>query len=271
MRSRECPVDAAVVTRSARWSRGATAVAAASVIAADFPLGHGPAAPVLGALAVLVLVAAVALRDARVLQVALLAALLAAPHLAPVRVPWPVNLVFAVGAYVLLCARVPALRTPDGWLRRGALDRTLVPWIAAVVAVASVALVGWVALLHPDVRDVRAFLPPVHPVLLVIGGVVVFPVANAIIEEVIFRGVILGALEFAWGRGRAPYVAQAAAFGLAHWHGFPRGVVGVAMALVYGLMLGELRRRSRGLLAPVVAHVFADATIFALVYVLLLR
>jgi membrane protease YdiL (CAAX protease family) len=248
-------------------------VAAVATIAAYYPLGQGPAARLLAVPAVLALVAAAVLRDARAVHAALLAALLTVPHLAPVRVPWPWDLLLALGAYALLCARVPALRASVGrlWLRRGALDRALVPWIAAVVLVASAALIAWVAVFRPDVRDVRAFVPPVHPVLLVIGGVVVFPVVNALLEEVVFRGVVYDAFESVLGRGRAPLVAQAVAFGLAHWHGFPRGVVGVGMAFVYGLMLGELRRRARGLLAPVVAHVFADATIFALVYVLLLR
>jgi len=50
--------------------------------------------------------------------------------------------------------------------------------------------------------------------------------------------------------------------GLAHIHGFPRGWLGVALATVYGLMTRVLRMRSRGLVAPLVAHVAADATIF---------
>ncbi len=59
-------------------------------------------------------------------------------------------------------------------------------------------------------------------------------------------------------------LAQAVAFGVIHAQGFPRGVVGMVMASIYGLMLGVLRLRARGLAAPVLAHICADATIFAI-------
>ncbi|MCP5113866.1 MAG: CPBP family intramembrane metalloprotease, partial [bacterium] len=44
-------------------------------------------------------------------------------------------------------------------------------------------------------------------------------------------------------------------------HGFPRGGIGVGLATVYGLILGLVWNRSRGMLAPWVAHVLADSTI----------
>jgi uncharacterized protein len=60
-------------------------------------------------------------------------------------------------------------------------------------------------------------------------------------------------------------VLQAGSFGLQHAHGFPRGVIGVALAGSWAVMLGVLRHRSRGLFAPTLAHVVADATIAVLV------
>ncbi|MCC7535912.1 MAG: CPBP family intramembrane metalloprotease, partial [Deltaproteobacteria bacterium] len=42
------------------------------------------------------------------------------------------------------------------------------------------------------------------------------------------------------------------------------GVLGMAMAFVYGLVLGALRVRARGMLAPFVAHVAIDLVVFAL-------
>jgi hypothetical protein len=39
----------------------------------------------------------------------------------------------------------------------------------------------------------------------------------------------------------------------------------VVLASIYGLMLGMLRTWAGGLAAPVIAHIFADATIFAIV------
>jgi len=53
--------------------------------------------------------------------------------------------------------------------------------------------------------------------------------------------------------------------------GFPSGVLGFFMVLVYGVMLGVIRRRSKGLLAPWVAHVTTDIAIFSILAVVLFR
>ena len=57
---------------------------------------------------------------------------------------------------------------------------------------------------------------------------------------------------------------QGVIFGIVHAQGFPNGVMGIVMASIYGIMVGWLRHLSRGMLWPVVAHIFADATIFLL-------
>ena len=44
----------------------------------------------------------------------------------------------------------------------------------------------------------------------------------------------------------------------------------MSLATIFALMMGELRARSRGMLAPFVAHVFADVTIFLLVAAMVL-
>ena len=60
-------------------------------------------------------------------------------------------------------------------------------------------------------------------------------------------------------------ILQAVLFGIIHLHGVPGGNIGVVMASIYGLMLGSLRLVAKGMLAPFVAHVFADITIFSIV------
>ena len=51
-------------------------------------------------------------------------------------------------------------------------------------------------------------------------------------------------------------VLQAMAFAALHFQtGFPRGMVGVGLTFVYGMVLGELRRRADGLMAPFITHV----------------
>jgi hypothetical protein len=104
------------------------------------------------------------------------------------------------------------------------------------------------------------------PWLVPLAGVA-FALLNAAVEEAIFRGIFLQALDSAVGAGIIPLVIQAVIFGWMHYSeaGCPRGLVGVAMATVYGLLLGTLRYRARGMLSPWLAHVGTDITVFAIV------
>ena len=90
---------------------------------------------------------------------------------------------------------------------------------------------------------------------------VLFAMMNAALEEFMYRGIAMGALEAGLGAGTLPVFLQALVFGIVHIGGFPRGAVGIALAIIYGLMMGALRRRSSGLLAPWIAHVGADVAI----------
>lgn len=194
---------------------------------------------------------------------AIACALFAIPRFAST---WPLPLLVALGAWVLLVRRAPEGLLLGRWFPRGRPDRFTWVLTVAFVVVASVALGTWFRLARPDVEDLRARIPQLPVVALIAVGLG-FSVANALAEELVYRGIVFGALERAWG-ARLALVIQALAFGLAHIHGFPRGWIGVALATVYGLMTGILRVRSRGLLAPLVAHVAADATIFGILVTL---
>jgi membrane protease YdiL (CAAX protease family) len=108
-------------------------------------------------------------------------------------------------------------------------------------------------------------LPPAALVVAAPFGIVLLAMANAAFEEVVWRGVIMQSLESAFGRGAFVCVLQAVGFGVWHFRGFPSGVVGSVLAGIFALMMGILRMRGRGMLAPFIAHVCADATICALV------
>ena len=175
---------------------------------------------------------------------------------------WPLPLLVALGAWVLLVRRAPEGLALALWFPRGRPDRFTWTLTVAFVVIASLALVTWFRLAQPDVADLRARIPRLPVAALLLVGLV-FSVANAVAEELVYRGILFGALERVWGAWPAVGM-QALAFGLAHIHGFPRGWIGVALATVYGLMTGILRVRSRGLVAPLAAHVVADATIFGI-------
>lgn len=217
----------------------------------SFPLLPRPAALV-AALAV----AALLRRDRAGLRAALLVAVLvgltAIPALADL---WPLPLVIAL-ALVL----VPApLRGP---MPRG--DLRTWPWIAALWLLVAVALPSWLLLVQPDLSDITARLPDVGwPATIALG--VVFATTNALAEELAWRHVLWEALASRGAPAAAIVGIQALSFGVAHIEGFPRGALGVALAAGYGLLLGILRVRAGGLLAPVLAHIGADAVIFALI------
>jgi uncharacterized protein len=179
----------------------------------------------------------------------------------PMRNTWPLPMLLTIGAYLGIRRFVPWLSEGSDFWRRGRIDAQVVFVSLAFVVMASVALLLWTRLAEPDLSDLHAQIPPNIPLALIVLGGVLFSILNALGEEFLWRGAILEALDRTLGRGALPVVIQAASFGLAHIMGFPRGWIGVALASVYGLMMGIVRRRSKGMLAPIVAHVFADMTI----------
>jgi membrane protease YdiL (CAAX protease family) len=174
---------------------------------------------------------------------------------------WPAPGAIALLLFALLAWRATNWRRELKWLLRGRLDVVVVGLVGACVAIAGVALLVWYTTLHPDVSDIReAMFPPFPAWALILGGIG-FSAVNAAVEEGLFRGLLLDMLDRSLGNNMAALFLQAAAFGLLHIHGFPRGVVGVVLATIYGLMMGVLRRRSGGMLAPWLGHVATDVVI----------
>lgn len=163
--------------------------------------------------------------------------------------------VLAFAGVAFLSPRLGSIRPADG----------RVPFWGTLLcaAVTPVALSLWLQLGRSDISDLVALIPKAPLPLLVLGGVT-FALVNAFFEELIWRGLFQSRLVQLFG---APWAIgiQAVSFGVAHAHGFPRGLTGVLLAGVWAVMLGILRQRACGLAAPVLAHVVADATIACLV------
>jgi membrane protease YdiL (CAAX protease family) len=140
-----------------------------------------------------------------------------------------------------------------------------IPLLSTAVcgAVTPGALVLWLQVTHTDIGDLVRMVPHARLPLLVLGGAG-FALINAFFEELIWRGIFQTRLVQLFPAPLAIAI-QAASFGIAHAHGFPRGLVGMILAGVWGAMLGVLRQRAHGLAAPVLAHIVADATIACLV------
>jgi membrane protease YdiL (CAAX protease family) len=80
----------------------------------------------------------------------------------------------------------------------------------------------------------------------------------------------MDALDRALGDGHASVGIQAILFGAHHYlAGFPNGASGLVLTLIYGFLLGILRRLSGGMLAPLMAHIAADLVIFIILLVYL--
>jgi uncharacterized protein len=174
---------------------------------------------------------------------------------------WPLHWIATATPLALALWLLPAIR-PERFAWRGRLE---LPWAVATAILSGAALVLWVLLARPDLARFRASIPDV-PVPLIVLGLVLFSTINAAVEEVIFRGLLQGAIKSASGSSIAAIALTSIVFGLAHWQGFPNGPIGAVMACVFAAALGWLREKSGGLLAPFVAHVAADAVIASIIF-----
>jgi len=235
----------------------------APVVGSD--LAHRPARILLAGLAVLTLLAAVAGRFGSTQLGLGLTATVAANSLLPWQLAWW-PLPGLVGVAVYLLARMLTGEQEDSHptgLRLGRLAAPDIWMVAGVVVTSASVLLVFCRVAPPHIGTGASFLTLLTPWSLVVAGLG-FALLNALVEELLFRGAVLHHLGHVLG-GRTAVVVQALAFGLLHLNGYPYGAVGVGLAFVYGLLLGALRLRSGGLLAPWIAHVLTDLVIFVLI------
>jgi uncharacterized protein len=137
--------------------------------------------------------------------------------------------------------------------------------VGACEVVAAVALGAWYALFRPNLTDLVAAYVPAAPVALLVPGGLLFSMLNATVEEGAYPG-----RNSTWIGGNhrprdgGPRPAGGGVWRRAHQR-VPRGWVGVGLATIYGLMMGVVRRRSGGMLAPWIAHVLTDVVIAGII------
>ncbi|MBU2666901.1 CPBP family intramembrane metalloprotease [Actinoplanes bogorensis] len=181
------------------------------------------------------------------------------------------------GPLVALVLVLLARRAGLTWHDLGLSRRTLVPGlkyaIGAILAVALVYAIGVaLPLTRPAFHDVRYHL---HPGAALLTAFIVVPLGTVLLEEIAFRGVLLGLVNRHRGAVWAS-ITSSVLFGL--WHILPSlrlnsanqavgsavgsGLTGrvlavlgaVAFTALAGLLLCELRRRSGSLLAAAALH-----------------
>jgi len=175
---------------------------------------------------------------------------------------WPWYLLVPLLLYAALVGLLPPLRRSCVWFKFGSISGSTLALTAAIVVLSTLALVLHQMLVHPDVSHLAAHLPQTLLGSVLVAGVC-FSLLNALLEELVFRGVLWDGIEAQRG-WPAALVVTSIAFSLGHANGYPPGTLGLVLTTVYGLMLGGLRRQTDGLALPYLAHVGADATIFVL-------
>lgn len=81
-------------------------------------------------------------------------------------------------------------------------------------------------------------------------------------EELLFRGVMWRALE-EWRGTRWALIVTALGFGI--WHIYGRGVVGIAVGIIYGIFFGAIRWRAGGIVGLIIVHALMDLSAVAIV------
>jgi membrane protease YdiL (CAAX protease family) len=193
----------------------------------------------------------------------ILAALCTAALVAP-RLPWPLYLLLPLLAYGGITLLFASLRRTAPPINIGRVSGAPLACAAILSAATTSALVAFQTLARPEVAELAGHIPVAAFGNLVLAGIC-FSVFNAALEELVFRGVLWGAIAQEWNNGVA-LVVTAIFFGFAHVHGYPPGQIGAALAGLYGLALGLLRWWTGGLGLALACHVCADATIFTLLW-----
>ncbi len=167
--------------------------------------------------------------------------------------------------YIVLTVLIRPWRDDAAWLCWG--KPNLRTWLlaAATVLISTIALFFWVFITMPDLSRYTAMLATDQLWLIILAGAG-FATVNALVEEFIFRGIMWDALSRLGSPILLVLIIQAVIFGAIHHSGFPSGVSGMALAAIYGALLGIVRHQSKGLGAPVITHFFADLTIFLLIF-----
>ena len=185
----------------------------------------------------------------------------AATMLALPTIGWPWWFLAPLAAYAFLLI-VPALRRSMPRLAVGRVGGAPLGFAALLLFGAPAVLLAFDIFLRPDVGPLAAKVPLALGGSVVLAGIV-FAVANAVCEELVFRWLLWQALVEEWNAPTA-LVVTTGFFGLAHLQGYPPGPLGAVLAGVYGLSLGILRWWTGGLGLAIACHAAADATIFVI-------
>ncbi len=242
---------------------GTIVIGISAVLLSILPFLPRMTSPWAAVLALLLAVAAALSREIHALALVLFTAALAvAPLLHSSFRGWPYHLLVPLLVPLVFAIFIPKLRTALQWTRIGRLGKGVLCLVIFAAVISGVALHIWYRALDPDLSTHLKYMPNMPIWLFPFAGLG-FSAFNAAMEECVFRGVVMQSLDSAFGPDWMSILVQAWLFGAMHYRaGFPNGGWGLVMAFVYGIMLGVIRRLSKGLLAPWITHVCTDLVVF---------
>ncbi|HYX71125.1 MAG TPA: hypothetical protein VE732_00015, partial [Nitrososphaera sp.] len=122
------------------------------------------------------------------------------PLIVPALGFWPQILLLPIIIYALVVAAIPNLRRSILWLRAGHPTSDIIILILTAMVLSSSALVGWYLLFRPNISSHLAMIPKM-PMWLLPLACLGFAMVNAAMEEIVFRGIMMQALDSALGAG----------------------------------------------------------------------
>lgn len=123
------------------------------------------------------------------------------------------------------------------------------PVFVAILVLVEIVQVG---VGNTDVKQLLVWLP----------GILLAAAVNTLREELLFRSLLLARLTAAVGATHAIWLT-AGAFGLGHYFGSPRGLLGVALAGFLGMAFAKCVTETRGLILVLITHFIADGILYA--------
>ena len=195
--------------------------------------------------------------------------LISLPLFSPIFNRWPWHLLGPLVIYHIVVLLLPKLRDTLIWLKSGSIENQVLVLMSATIVISAIALIGWYIVLEPDLSIYDDLFPDLPLIVMPLAGLG-FAVLNSVIEEFSFRGILMSGLENTLNNQAAAIIIQAIPFGLIHYvSGFPNGATGFSLTLIYGVLLGYIRSRSKGMTAPVITHIVADLVIFSILLIFL--
>jgi membrane protease YdiL (CAAX protease family) len=177
---------------------------------------------------------------------------------------FPVIYLISPAIFVVLVITIPGLKDGLGWLRIGRFSPRLSIAVAVLAAISTATLVGYVLILTPDLTQQPLIASHRFGVVSLFLVGICIAALNAAVEEGIYRGIVMNALDAALGPGWWSVALQAVAFGTFHFNSTEPGVAGVFLTAMLGLVLGTLRRFGRGMAPNYLLHVVIDIGVWIL-------